>query len=491
LQAATGRGDLRFAICESALLRKSQFFCEDIMSNDKTYDVVVIGGGPGGYVAAIRAAQLGLQTALVEKDELGGVCLNWGCIPTKALLKNAEVLGYFMEAEKWGLAYDNLRVDWAVAVTRSRQVVKRLTTGVAGLMRKNKIDVFKDEAQVSAPGAVELNGGRKLKTKNIIVATGSSANTFGYTVDGKRIITSTEAVVIKDVPQNILIMGAGAVGVEFGSIFRAYGSEVTILEMLPQVLPLEDEEIAELLTKEFTRQGIKLLTSTKVENITPHDKGVTVKLSGPNGAQVLEGDLILMAAGRSPNGKGLGLEKLGVQIERGFVVADGRSRTNVPGIYSIGDVSKAPLLAHKAMREGEIAAEMIAGKEPQPLDIDMIPHPTYCTPQVASIGLTEKQAKEKGVEFKVGRFPFRAIGKALAIGEYEGFVKLIVDSKYGEILGAHIIGPDATEGIHELGLAKASELTPVEVSHAIHAHPTLAEAIGEAALAVEGLAIHF
>jgi dihydrolipoamide dehydrogenase len=461
-----------------------------MMSNDnKTYDVILLGGGPGGYVGAIRAAQLGLATAVVEKEELGGVCVNWGCIPTKALLKNAEVLTYFKEAEKWGLAYDNLRIDWGAAVTRSRQVVKRLTTGVGFLMRKGKIDVFKDEGFVSAADTIELKSGRKLKTKNIIVATGSSANTFGYPVDGKRIIISNDAVVIKEVPKNILIMGAGAVGVEFGSIFRAYGSEVTILEMLPHILPPEDDEIANLLAKEFARQGIKVLASTKVENITPHDKGVTVKISGAGGEQSLEGDLILMAAGRSPNGKGLGLEKLGVQIERGFVVSDAYSRTNVPGIYAIGDVTKAPLLAHKAFREGVIAAEMIAGKNPQPLDLNLIPHPTYCTPQVASIGLTEKQVQEQGREYKVGRLPFRAIGKAVALGDYEGFVKLIVDAKYGEVLGAHIIGPDATEGIHELGLAKASELTPAEIDHAIHAHPTLAEAIGEAALAVDGMAL--
>ena len=461
------------------------------MTNGKTYDVIVIGGGPGGYVAAIRAAQLGLQTGLVEKEEqLGGVCLNWGCIPTKALLKNAEVLAYVKDAAKWGLAYDNLRVDWGAAVSRSRQVVKRLTTGVAGLMKKNKIDVFHDVATVSAADTVELKGGQKLKTKNIIVATGSSANTFGYTVDGERIITSTEAVVIKEIPKNILIMGAGAVGTEFASIFRTYGSEVTVIEMLSHVLPPEDEEIAELLAKEFAKQGIKLMTSTKVEQITPHAKGVTVRVSGPAGAQSLEGDLILMAAGRSPNGKDLELEKLGVKLERGFVVSDGYSRTNVPGIYAIGDVTKPPLLAHKAMREGEIAAEMIAGKEPQPLDLNMIPHPTYCTPQVASIGLTEAQAKEKGLSYKIGRFPYRAIGKALAIAEFDGFVKLVVDAKYGEILGAHIIGADATEGIHEIGLAKSAELTPAEVSHAIHAHPTLAEAMGEAALAVDGLAIH-
>lgn len=462
------------------------------MTNTKTYDVVVIGGGPGGYVAAIRAAQLGLQTALVEKDELGGVCLNWGCIPTKALLKNAEVLSYFQDASKWGLAFDGeLKVDWGSAITRSRQVVKRLTTGVGALMKKNKIDVFKDEATVAAADTVALKGGQQIKTKNIIVATGSSANTFGYKVDGQRIITSNEAVVIKDIPRTILIMGAGAVGTEFASIFRTYGSAVTLIEMLPHVLPPEDDEIAEALTKELTKQGITLLTSTKVENITPHDSGVTVNVSGASGAQTLEGDLILMAAGRSPNGKGLGLEQLGVNVERGFVVTDAYSRTNVPGIYAIGDVTKAPLLAHKAMREGEIAAEMIAGKNPQPLNLDMIPHPTYCTPQVASIGLTEQQAKAKGLNYKIGRFPYRAIGKALAIGDYDGFVKLIVDAQYGEILGAHIIGPDATEGIHEIGLAKSAELTPAEVSHAIHAHPTLAEAMGEAALAVDGFAIHF
>ncbi len=463
---------------------------------DKTYDVVVLGGGPGGYVGAIRAAQLGLQTALIEKGELGGVCLQVGCIPTKALLKNAEVLTYFKEAEKWGLAYDGeLRVDWGTAVARSRQVVKRLTTGVGGLMKKNKIDVFKDEGVLAAKDTVELKGGQagatRIKTKNLIIATGSRANTLGYKIDGQRLITSDEAVVIKDVPKNIIIMGAGAVGTEFASIFRTYGSEVTLVEMLPHILPPEDDEIADLLTKEFTRQGIKVLTSTKVENITPGEKGVTVKTSGGDGAPSLEGDVVLVAVGRLPNSQGLNLESLGVQVERGYIVTDEHSCTNVPGIYAIGDVTKPPLLAHKAMREGEIAAEMIAGRNPPGLNIDNIPHPTYCMPQVASIGLTEKQARERGGEIKVGRFPFRAIGKALAIGDYEGFVKVIVDAKYGEILGAHIIGPDATESLHELVLGKSAELTPLEVSHAIHSHPTLAEAIGEAALAVDGMAIHF
>lgn len=466
-------------------------FCEGNVTNtNKTYDVVVLGAGPGGYVAAIRAAQLGLQTAMVEKDELGGVCLNWGCIPTKALLKNAEVLSYLQEAEKWGLAFDNLRVDWGKAVARSRQVVKRLVTGVGSLMRKNKIDVFKDEGIIADANTIELKGGQKLKTKNVIVATGSSANTLGYTIDGVRLITSNEAVVMKEVPKRIVIMGAGAVGTEFASIFRTYGSEVTLIEMLPHILPPEDDEIADLLTKEFTRQGIKVMAGTKVESLTPHDRGVTVKTSGGDGAQAIEGDVVLVAVGRVPNTKGIGLEKIGMNVERGFVVTDNYQRTNVPGIYAIGDVTKPPLLAHKAMREGEIAAEMIAGQNPSPMNLDLVPHPTYCHPQVASIGLTERQVKEQGVEYKVGRFPFRAIGKALAIDDYEGFVKIIVDTKYGEILGAHIIGPEATELLHEYGLAKAAELTPLEVRHAIHAHPTLSEALGEAALAVDGIAIH-
>jgi dihydrolipoamide dehydrogenase len=458
---------------------------------DTQYDVIVIGGGPGGYVGAIRAAQLGLKTALVEKDELGGVCLNWGCIPTKALLKNAEVYAYFKEAEKWGLTVDNIHVDWEKIIARSRQVVKRLTTGVGGLMKQNKIEVFKDEATLSAKDTITLKkSGQQLKTKNIIIATGSRANTLSYTVDGEKIITSNEAVIIKQLPQRIIIMGAGAVGTEFASIFRAYGSEVTLVEMLPHVLPPEDDEIAELLTKELTRQGIKLMASTKVEGITTSGNGVSVKASNASGTQTIEGDVVLVAVGRLPNSQGLGLEAIGVKVERGFIVTDGHGRTNVAGIYAIGDVTKPPLLAHKAMREGEIAAEVIAGQNPQPLDIDLIPHPTYCTPQVGSIGLTEQQVKERDLDYKVGRFPYRGIGKAIAIGDYEGFVKVIVDAKYGEILGAHIIGPDATEGIHEYALAKSAELTTLEVSHVIHAHPTLAEAIGEAALAVEGRAIH-
>ncbi|MBI3733561.1 MAG: dihydrolipoyl dehydrogenase [Chloroflexi bacterium] len=457
---------------------------------DKTYDVVVIGGGPAGYVAAIRAAQLGLQTALVEKEELGGVCLNWGCIPTKALLKNAEVLSYFQDAEQWGLTFDNLRVDWGKAVSRSRQVVKRLTTGVGSLMKKNKIDVFKDEGFLRAKDTVELKGGQQLKTKNIIVATGSRANTLGYPIDGKRLITSNEAVVIPEIPKRIIIMGAGAVGTEFASIFRTYGSEVTLVEMLPHIVPAEDAEIADLLTREFTRQGIKVMASTLVEGITPGESGVTISITGAADSQTLEGDVVLIAVGRLPNSQNLNLEAAGVAVERGYIVSDGHQRTNVPGIYAIGDVTKPPLLAHKGMREGEIAAEVIAGLNPPAMNMDNVPHPTYSVPQIGSIGLTEKQARERGGDIKIGRFPYRALGKALAIGDYEGFVKIIVDAKYGEILGAHIIGPDATEGIHEIGLAKSAELTPLELSHAIHAHPTLAEAIGEAVLAVDGRAIH-
>jgi dihydrolipoamide dehydrogenase len=458
---------------------------------DTLYDVVVIGGGPGGYVGAIRAAQLGLKTAVVERNELGGICVTVGCIPTKALLKNAEVYQYFKEAEQWGLSVDNVRVDWDKIIARSRQVVKRLVTGVNGLMKKNKIDVYKDEATLSAKDTVLLkNSGQSLKTKNVIIATGSRANTLGYTVDGERIITSTEAVTIKQLPKHIIIMGAGAVGTEFASLFRAYGSAVTLVEMLPHVLPSEDDEIADLLTKELTRQGIQLRAATKVEGITSSDKGVSVKVSNASGAQTLEGDVVLVAVGRLPNSQGLGLEAIGVKVERGFIVTDGHGRTNVAGIYAIGDVTKPPLLAHKAMREGEIAAEVIAGQQPSPLDVELIPHPTYCTPQVGSVGLTEREAKERGLNYKVGRFPYRGIGKAIAIGDYEGFVKVIVDAKYGEILGAHIIGPEATEGIHEYALAKSAELTPLEVSHTIHAHPTLAEAIGEAALAVDGHAIH-
>jgi len=466
------------------------------------YDVVIIGAGPGGYVAAIRAGQLGLRTAVVEKAELGGVCLNWGCIPSKVLLHHAEVVRKFQRARDYGIAVDGWRADYGRAVQRSRRVVNRLVKGVGFLLKKNKVEVIAGEGYVAAADTESFAGKRfgvvvrgeseqDLKADNVIVATGSRPRSIpGVEINGERILTSRQAIVLDELPSSIIIIGASAVGVEFAYVFQSYGCQVTLLEMLPQVLPLEDSEVADLLEKSFTRQGMTVHTSTRVESVMADEEGVTVRASSEQGGLELRAEKALVAVGRAPNSEGLGLEALGVKIDRGFIQVDGMMRSNVPGVYAIGDVAGPPLLAHKAMHEGIVAVEHIAGLQPVPVDHSHIPSCTYCQPQVASIGLTEAQAVEQGYEIKVGRFPFRGIGKALAIHDYEGFVKLVVDAQYGEILGAHIIGPEATELIHELALARTAELTPDEIVSTIHAHPTLHEAIGEVALAVDGRAIH-
>ncbi|MFQ6058087.1 MAG: dihydrolipoyl dehydrogenase [Anaerolineae bacterium] len=456
------------------------------------YDVVVIGGGPGGYVAAIRAAQLGLRTAVVERENVGGVCLNWGCIPTKALLRNAEVLSLFRQARDFGITVEGLSYDFGQAIKRSRRVAGRMVKGVKFLLRKNGVELVQGEGYLAARHTVAVQPeGQELKAQHVIVATGSRPKTLpGIEVDGQRVITSRQALEQADVPQSLIIMGAGAIGVEFASIYQSYGCQVTLVEMLPQVLPLEDAEIAKVLARSLTRQGIKVMTGTRVEGVETRESGVEVRVSSERGEDTLRSDRVLVAIGRDPNSENLGLEASGVAIERGFIQVNERMETSVPGIYAIGDVAGPPLLAHKAMAEGVVAAEAIAGRETYGVDYSSIPRCTYCHPQVASIGLTEAQARDQGYEVKVGRFPFRANGRALAGGDYEGLVKLVVDARYGEILGAHIVGPEATEVIHEIALAKSAELTPAEIAATIHAHPTLSEALSEAALAVEGRAIH-
>lgn len=462
-----------------------------------SYDVVVIGAGPGGYVAAIRASQLGLKAAIVDKQWLGGVCLNVGCIPSKALLRNAEVAHLLRERGKdFGFSFDNLKLDYSAAVKRSRQVSDRLTKGVGFLMKKNNVDVHMGTAFISARDTVQVTDkdGKvsELKAKNIILATGATAASIpGVEVDGQKVVTYWEAILQNHLPKSVVIIGGGAIGVEFATVWSSYGTQVTIVEMLPRIIPLEDEEVSVELGKAFQKRGIQVLAGHKVLSVEKTEAGVTVKVSGPDGEKVLEADQALMSIGFKPNSKGLGLEELGVTIgPRGFVEVDERMATNVPGIWAIGDVTGKFLLAHVASAMGVIAAENIAGVETVTIDYRMVPRATYCQPQVASFGLTEAQAKEAGHEVKTGRFAFQPNGKALGLGDYAGFVKLVVDAKYGELLGAHMIGPEVTELLPELTLAQRGEMTVAEIARNIHAHPTLSEVIMEAAEAALGHPIH-
>lgn len=463
----------------------------------ETYDVLVIGAGPAGYVAAIRAAQLGQKTAIVDKQWLGGVCLNVGCIPSKALLKNAEIAHTLRERGKeFGFSFDNLTLDYAAAVKRSRQVSDRLTKGVGFLMKKNGIAVHMGTAKLTAKDTVAVTDkdGKvgELKAKNIIIATGASAAVPGaWKVDGEKVVTYWEAILQEKLPKSVVIIGAGAIGMEFATVWNAYGVEVTVVEMLPHVLPLEDEEAAAEVAKAFTKRGIKLLAGHKVETVEATQGGVRVVVSANGETKTLEAEQALVAVGFRPNSKGLGLEEVGVQVdERGFIQIDERMATNVPGIWAIGDVTGKLMLAHVGSAMGIVCAENIAGHETVKLDYEMMPRATYCSPQVASFGLTEAQARERGYAVKVGRFPFQANGKALGLGDYGGWVKLVVDEKYGEILGATLVGPEVTELLPELTLARMMELTPAEIARNVHAHPTLSETLMEAAHAAEGSAIH-
>ncbi|MCI0649164.1 MAG: dihydrolipoyl dehydrogenase [Chloroflexi bacterium] len=460
------------------------------------YDVVVLGAGPGGYVAAIRAAQLGLRTGIVEKTVLGGVCLNIGCIPSKALLKNAEVAHTLQHRGKeFGFAFDNLKLDYGRAFERSREVANRLVKGVGSLMRKHKIDVHEGTGALTSANSlrVQLNGGgeTELKSKNIIVATGARPRSIpGVELDGETIVSYAEAILFDELPKKAVVVGAGPIGVEFAYVWANYGVDVTIVEMLPHLLPNEEPEISEVIEKAYKKLGVQFHTNAAVDKVEKSGQGATVALKG---GQTLEADKVLVAIGFRPNVDNIGLEAAGVKVrERGGIEVDDGMRTNVPSVYAIGDVvaPQGYMFAHFGSAMGIVAAETIAGHPTISLEYRMLPRCTYCVPQVASFGYTEAQAKEAGYEVKVGRFPFQPNGKALGLGEKDGFVKIIGDARYGEILGAHLVGPDVTELLPELTLARYAELTAEEIARNVHAHPTLSEALMEAAHGVEGQAIH-
>lgn len=463
----------------------------------ENFDVIVIGAGPAGYVAAIRTAQLGQKTAIVDKQWLGGVCLNVGCIPSKALLRNAEIAHILRERGKeFGFSFENLRLDYAAAVKRSRQVSDRLVKGIGFLMKKNNIAVHMGTAKLTAKDKVTVTDkdGKtiELQAKNIIIATGASAIVPpAWKADGEKVVTYWEAILQETLPASAIIIGAGAIGMEFATVWNAYGVDVTVVEMLPHVLPLEDEEAAAEVAKAFTKRGVKILAGHKVEAVERTANGVRVMVSAGTETRTLDAEQALVAIGFRPNSHGLGLEEVGVKLnERGFVEIDEKMQTSVPGIWAIGDVTGKLMLAHVGSAMGIVCAENLAGAETVTLDYEMMPRATYCSPQVASFGLTEAQAKERGYVVKVGRFPFQANGKALGLGDYAGWVKLVIDEKYGELLGATLVGPEVTELLPELTLARMMELTPAEIARNVHAHPTLSEVLMEAAHAAEGNAIH-
>ena len=457
----------------------------------KSFDVVVVGTGPGGYVAAIRCAQLGLNVAAIEDDRPGGVCLNWGCIPTKALLRNAEVVHLIQRAGDFGVSVGEVKPDYAKAVQRSRGVADRMAKGVEFLFRKNKITLFPGTGTLKSKNTVEVKGASGTETleakRAVILATGSQPKSLpGVTIDEKVVISSNGAVRNEARPKSIVVIGAGAVGMEFADVYAAYGAQVTVLEALPRVLPVEDEDASTLINRLFTRRGITVKTGVKVSSVKPGGPGALVETDGGR----LEAEQVLMAVGRGARTAGIGLEAAGITLERGYVKVSATMETSVTGVYAIGDMAGAPLLAHKAMAEGVVAAEAIAGQHPRPIDYGNVPSCTYCRPQVASIGATEAKAKENGREVQVGKFPFTASGKAVALGETDGFVKVVADKATGEILGVHIVGPEATEIIHEFAVGRTLEATLEEIMHTIHAHPTLSEAALEATLAALGQAIH-
>jgi dihydrolipoamide dehydrogenase len=466
------------------------------------YDVIVIGSGPGGYVTAIRAAQLGLKTAVVEKSYLGGICLNWGCIPTKALLRSAEIYDHMQHAKDFGLSAKEVAYDAAAVVKRSRAVAAQLSNGVSFLLKKNKVDVIWGTATIPAAGKVSVTpaenppkgalGGGDYSAKHIIVATGARPRELpGLEPDKKLIWTYFEAMVPEKMPKSLLVVGSGAIGMEFASFYRSFGAEVTVVEILPQILPVEDEEIAAHARKRFEKAGMKIFTDTKVASLRKAKDSVTATIEAKDGKkQEVTVERVISAVGVVGNSENLGLEKLGVKVDRGIVAIDAFGRTNVPGIYAIGDVAGAPMLAHKAEHEGVICVEAIAGKKPHPMDKLKIAGCTYCNPQIASVGLTEKRAKEAGYEVKVGKFPFIGNGKAIGLGEPEGLVKTIFDAKTGQLLGAHLVGAEVTELIQGFVIAMNLETTEQELIDSVFPHPTLSETMHESVLGAYGRAIH-
>ncbi|PVE58033.1 dihydrolipoyl dehydrogenase [Arthrobacter sp. TPD3018] len=461
-----------------------------------TYDLIVLGSGPGGYVSAIRASQLGMKVAIVERERLGGICLNWGCIPTKALLRTSEVYHYMTHADAYGLRADNVGFDLAKIVDRSRKVAGQLNAGVKGLMKKNKVTVVEGFGTLTGKGKLSVKQGDKtveLEAKHIMVATGARARDLPFAkADGKRIWTYRHAMVPEVMPTKLLVIGSGAIGVEFASFYNDMGADVTIVEMLDRILPVEDAEVSEFMTKALTKQGIKILTKSGLEKLEPGANGVTAAIKGADGKVTsTEFSHAIVAIGIVPNTENIGLEALGVQTERGHIKVDGYGRTNVEGIYAIGDVTGAPWLAHKASHEGIVCVEKIAGQKPHPFETWNIPGCTYSRPQVASVGLTEAKAKDAGHDVKVGKFPFIGNGKAIALGEAEGFIKTVFDAKTGELLGAHMVGAEVTELIQGYVIARQLETTEHELMETVFAHPTLSEMMHESTLSAYGRALHF
>jgi dihydrolipoamide dehydrogenase len=470
---------------------------------ETSFDIVIIGSGPGGYIAAIRAAQLGFSTAIVERDYLGGICLNWGCIPTKALLRSAEIFHYLQHAKDYGLSAGEVKYDPGAVVKRSRAVSKRLNDGVGFLMKKNKVAVIWGEAAIEAPGKITVKpakgeapkgalGPGAYQAKHIIIATGARPRVLpGLEPDKKLIWTYFEAMVPDRMPTSLLVVGSGAIGVEFASFYRTLGAEVTVVEVLPQILPVEDAEIAAFARKSFEKQGIKIHTGAKVTKLDKTGDGIIATIDdGKGGARTLAVERVISAVGVVGNIENLGLEKLGVKTERGAIVIDGACKTSVPGIYAIGDVAGPPLLAHKAEHEGVICVEAIKGLHPHPMDKRLIPGCTYCSPQIASVGLTEQAAKDQKIEIRIGRFPFVGNGKAIALGEDQGLVKVIFDKKTGQLLGAHMVGAEVTELIQGYVVAMNLETTEEELMHTVFPHPTLSEMMKEAVLDAYGRALN-
>lgn len=459
------------------------------------FDLIVIGSGPGGYVAAIRASQLGMKVAIVEKESLGGICLNWGCIPTKALLKSAQVFDYLNHAKEYGIDVAEVGANFSEIIKRSRNVAEGMSKGVQFLMKKNNIDVIYGYGKVLPGNRVEVTqneGGIKiLKANNVLLATGGRARQlFSLPIDGKKIIDYRKAMILTELPETMVIVGAGAIGVEFAYFYHTLGTQVTLIEFFDTILPVEDKEVGKTLEKIYTKKGMTILTSSKVLSSKMVDDKVQLLVNTKSGEQILETDIVLSAAGVTANIENIGLELCGIQTENDKVKVNAFYQTNVEAVYAIGDIVKGQALAHVASAEGIIAVEHMAGHHPQALDYDNIPGCTYCSPEVASVGITEQKAKEKGLDILVGKFPFSASGKAKASGKSEGFVKLIIDKKYGEVLGAHFIGENVTEMIAEIIVARKLETTGMQILKAVHPHPTMSEAIMEAAAAAYGEVIH-
>ncbi len=455
------------------------------------YDVAIIGGGPGGYVAAIRAAQLGLNVVLFEQDRIGGLCLNWGCIPSKAILRNADIVNLVREAGKWGIGgTEKATFDLGSAIDRSRQVVDQLVSGVEGLLREGGVTVVQGAASLKNPTTIEC-GGKAYEASHVIIATGASIRALpDVPFDGKRVISSREALSLREPPAKAIVIGAGPVGVEFAHIWASYGSEVTLVELLDSMLPLEDLDIGRALKRSFEARGMTCLTGTKVESVSTGRNTATVTVASGSEKRKLEANLVLVAVGFVPHTEGLNLEGAGIAVDRGFITINDQMQTNLPNVYAIGDVTGKLMLAHVAMEQGVVAADHIAGANTPRLDYVQMPHATFCQPQVASLGYTEQMAKSAGFNVKTGRFPLTALGKAIAIGETEGFVKVVADEATGQVLGIHMIGHDVNELLGEATMVAMLEATTTELGFAVHAHPTLGEALKEAALAVTGQSIH-